>query len=294
MSRLWPTLPGIIFCVVFVLGAFILANRTSDIQPAAEIVQHSDQSRYAEVATTSEERVVRIASTTTAIQLPILVYHIVRPAYPDDSRAVRALALTPETFDNELLYLALAGYHVISFTDLENYFLRNEPLPKKPIILTFDDGWKDQFTYAFPLLLKNHFSATFFVFTNAIGRPDFVSWEDLKVMRDAGMTIGSHSRSHPYLTRIASTTTLQNEIRGSRRILEEHLGIPITEFAYPFGRYNADIVTMVKEAGYRSARGDFESGKQSLDRLFELSALNAPTTTVLFEKKFPISGYRGR
>jgi peptidoglycan/xylan/chitin deacetylase (PgdA/CDA1 family) len=163
-------------------------------------------------------------------------------------------------------------------------------LPNKAVILSFDDGWKDQFTYAFPLLVKNHYSATFFIFTNSIGRRSFVSWEDLRTMQSAGMSIGSHSVSHPYLTSLA-TSTLWTEISDSKRILEQYLGTAVNEFAYPFGRYNADIVAMVEKAGYHSARGDYESGGQSFARLYQLSALNAPTTMALFEKKFPIEGY---
>ncbi len=290
MSRYRPFIQAALCCVVLAVSIITLANqqqsRTQPLVPSSS----EDQSRYAEVATTSGEMPAAMASSTMSINVPILVYHIVRPAYPDDSRAVRALALTPETFDAQMMYLARAGYHVISFAALEDYFKRHIALPEKPVILSFDDGWKDQFTYAFPLLVKNKYPATFFIFTNSIGRHGFISWEDLQIMQSAGMTIGSHSLSHPYLTRVA-TSTLWGEINDSKRILEQHLGVSVNEFAYPFGNYNPAIIAIVKKAGYRSARGDYESGEQSPDRLYQLSALNAPTTTALFEKKFPITGY---
>ena len=78
------------------------------------------------------------------------------------------------------------------------------------------------------------------------------------------MTIGSHSESHPYLTRITDSNTLWNEINGSKQILQDHLGITVNEFAYPFGLYDPAIVGLVQKAGYLSARGDFKSGEQNL------------------------------
>ncbi len=244
---------------------------------------------YAEVqANATPETPITATSSAKTVRVPILVYHIVRPSYPTDSRAVRALAHTPNTFDAQMKYLGTAGYHIVSFRDLEQTFKNGTPLPAKPIIISFDDGWSDQFKYAFPILKKYQYTATFFVFTNPIGTRGFLTWDDLRTMLDAGMTIGAHSRSHPYLTKIANQNSLWNEIDGSKQKLEKALHTTVSEFAYPFGQYNPSIVALVKKAGYTSARGDYYYGAtQSADRLYELSALNAPTTTELFARKFP-------
>jgi peptidoglycan/xylan/chitin deacetylase (PgdA/CDA1 family) len=107
-------------------------------------------------------------------------------------------------------------------------------------------------------------------------------------MQKAGMTIGSHSRSHPYLTRISDPTKLWNEIVGSKERLEKELSAAVTEFAYPFGQYDPTIVAMVEKAGYKSARGDrYYRGEQTLSRLFDLDAMNAPVTIEPFKQKFP-------
>lgn len=228
------------------------------------------------------------ATSSASARLPVLVYHIVRPSYSSDSAGVRAIALTPQTFDAELAHLKEAGYHVVGFGDLETYFASSTPLPAKPVILSFDDGWRDQFEYAFPILKKYRDTATFFVFTNAIGHKGFVTWGDLRTLVAAGMTIGDHSRSHPYLTRITDPNRLTDEIDGSKLLLEKELGAPITAFAYPFGQYNSAIVAFVKKAGFTIARGDYWSGNlQVLNRLYELSAMNAPTTTERFDVQFP-------
>jgi len=270
-------------------GTVLFAESTVDISGTTGFVFSSDEARYAEVSPLPEQSPSSVASSTEKLKLPILVYHIIRPSYESDSPAVKNIAHTPEIFDAEMKYLDDAGYHVVSFGNLENYYRIGKSLPKKPIIISFDDGWNNQYQYAFPILEKYHFTATFFVFTNPIGiNKSFITWEELRNMRDAGMTIGSHSRSHPYLTRISDPTKLWNEIRGSKEKLEKELGVPVTEFAYPFGQYTPSIVAMVEKAGYKSARGDrYYRGEQTARRLYELDAMNAPTTLSSFAQKFP-------
>ena len=130
-----------------------------------------DESIYAEVPTSANQS-VPAPSRRSSIDVPILVYHVVRPSYPSDSKGVRAIAQTPETFDAEMGYLGAAGYQVVSFDDMERHFADAKPLPPHPVIISFDDGWRDQFEYALPVLEKYRYSATFFVFTNAIGVTD--------------------------------------------------------------------------------------------------------------------------
>lgn len=270
---------GAVALLAVVVGAGAVRGGRAPVTP--------DETKYAEMpsATSSVPAVVLPAS---AVRVSILAYHIVRPSYPSDSAGVRALALTPETFDAELAHLKDSGYHVVGFHDLEAYFASSTPLPPKPVILSFDDGWGDQFQYAFPVLEKYHDMATFFVFTNAIGRRGFLTWDDLRAMLAAGMTVGDHSRSHPYLAHITATTTLWAEIDGSKRLLERELGVPVTEFAYPFGQYDAAIVSLVRKAGFRSARGDYWHGAAITEgQQFALPALNAPTTTAAFIRVFP-------
>lgn len=270
---------------VFASIAALFSIAISPLHHASPVTPN--EAAYAELPSTAT-RSAPIATSTAGINVPILVYHIVRPSYPGDDTAVRAIALTPETFDAELSHLQSAGYHIIGFRNLEAYFASSTPLPTKPVILSFDDGWRDQFQYAFPLLEKYHDKATFFIFTNAIGHRGFVTWSDLHTLVATGMMIGDHSRTHPYLTKITDPGKLRDEIVGSQRILEQGLGVPITEFAYPFGQYNPTIITLLKQAGFKSARGDYWSGNlQSADRLYELSALNAPTTTAAFDARFP-------
>lgn len=276
------------FCAALAGGAMLFAERESVGTGLTGVISPNDQALYAEVPTAPTQlQPTDIASSTVEAKFPILVYHIVRPSYPSDSRAVRAIAHTPEVFDAEMNYLTTAKYHVVSFADLENYYRLGTPLPDRPIVISFDDGWSDQFEYAFPILEKYRYTATFFVFTNPIGTRGFLTWDELRTMLRAGMTVGSHTRSHPFLTRISDPALLWKEIYGSKQKLEKNLNITVNDFAYPFGRYDPAIVALVKKAGYTSARGDRVKGTQTAERLYDLNALNAPTTTALFAQKFP-------
>lgn len=253
----------------------------------SSMAAHQNESAYAELPALATLPGTS-ATSTVSTSIPILVYHIVRPHYASDSAAVRALALTPEIFDAELTHLSTSGYHAVGFQDLEAYFASSTPLPDKPVVVSFDDGWSDQFKYAFPILQKHHVPATFFVFTNAINHPGFFTWSNLQTMSRVGMTIGDHTRSHPYLIHIKNVQQLWSEIDGSKKILEKNLGIPVTAFAYPFGQYNSAIVGLVQKAGFTSARGDYWSGNtQTPDMLYTLSAMNAPTTTAAFIARLP-------
>lgn len=246
----------------------------------------NSQAFYAEMPSPTSKLTLSTISTE-AVRVPILVYHIIRPSYPSDSYQIKALAQTPEVFDAQMKYLSDADYRVITFATLENYLNKGTPLPKNPVIISFDDGWSDQLKFAFPILQKYNYIATFFVFTNPINTRGFLTWDNLKTLRDAGMTIAAHSRSHPFLNKITNSDTLWNEIYGSKQALEKNLSITVREFAYPFGQYNASTTAMVRKAGFVSARGDYvrKDGLQSSELTYELNAFNVPTTAELFIKK---------
>jgi peptidoglycan/xylan/chitin deacetylase (PgdA/CDA1 family) len=182
----------------------------------------------------------------SSVVVPILVYHHVRPG------STSTLFVSPEELDKQFEYLQYYGFHTISFTDLADYFEKGKPLPQYPIILSFDDGWENQYEYAFPILQKYQDTATFYVVTDYLNRRNFMTTEQLKFMIAAGMTIGCHTRSHPNLTALGQQRAW-DEIAGAKAALEAD-GFNVDTFAYPYGAYNARIVDMVREAGFRTAR----------------------------------------
>jgi len=207
------------------------------------------------------------------VSVPILIYHSIRPYRTADLAGVRKYITTPEALDEELAYLKENGYVSIDFDDLANRLQSGKALPPKPVIISFDDGPETQYTYALPLLKKYSYTATFFLFTNAIGRKHYLSWEQVIELSAEGMQIGCHSRFHPYLTRISDENQLWDEIAGAKERLEARLGKPVTAYAYPFGQYNEHIVDLVKKAGFACARGTYPGIVHSKEDLFALTGL---------------------
>ena len=117
------------------------------------------------------------------------------------------------------------------------------------LLLTLDDGHLSDFTIVFPRLIERGYKATFFVVPSFIGRPGFMSRSEIKIMHESGMEIGSHSFSHPDFRRL-SNAERRNELLDSKHYLEDLLGDDVASFAFPFGFYTSDCVSLVAESGY--------------------------------------------
>lgn len=208
-------------------------------------------------------------------KIPILVYHSIKSIGLLEPKFKSQFSVPPGIFEKELQYLQDNKYSVISFGALVDHLLENTPLPSKPVVITFDDGWETQYAYAFPLLIKYKDTATFFVYTNAIGQKNFMTWQQIKNLDTAGMTIGSHTKSHPYLAKILNKQKLTEEIAGSKKIIEEKLGEKVDFFAYPFGHYNDQVIAVVKEAGYKAARSFYRGAYNTKEDLFTLKVISA-------------------
>jgi peptidoglycan/xylan/chitin deacetylase (PgdA/CDA1 family) len=208
------------------------------------------------------------------VQVPILMYHYISdpPTGADEVR--RDLSLPGPDFELQLRYLVNEGYQSVTMQDLVTHIQRGTPLPEKPIVLTFDDGYKDAFTVALPLLKKYGFTGTFFIFTKPIDEEnrEYLTWQEVELMSSAGMEIGSHSYSHPDLRKL-SDEALATEIVDSKKEIEAHTQKPVLFFCYPSGAHDARVVQAVDDAGYWAAvttqQGDVHSGdsRLTLDRV---------------------------
>lgn len=208
----------------------------------------------------------------TAI-VPILIYHSIRPYIPSDTSAVRRYIATPETLEKELAYLRDNGFTSITFDDLAGRLTKGTTLPAKPVIISFDDDWQSQFTYALPLLKKYGFTATFYIWVAVVGRKHRMTWDEVKALDVEGMQIGCHTMTHPFLTRVKTDDVLRREIVGAKQRIEAHIGTPVTSIAYPFGQYNERVVALVREAGFSSARSTWPGVVHSSEGLWSLTGL---------------------
>jgi peptidoglycan/xylan/chitin deacetylase (PgdA/CDA1 family) len=248
---------------------------------ARQIAQAEEPKPPATAATEAHLPIVPEKRTT---KVPILVYHHVSQSLSEGSSALRRLTVTADVFAQQMQYLQDNGYHVITFSDLADYFENGKELPSLPIIISFDDGWANQFENALPYLEKFHFSATFFVVTNYIGHPGFFSWPQLQTLLTDGMKIGSHSRSHPRLNKIRDSAKLWDQIYNSKTILESQLEAPVEEFAYPYGFFNAKTAATVKQAGYRAGRGCCSGIAHTSSDVFALKAVMVPNDMEEFKR----------
>jgi len=185
------------------------------------------------------------------------MYHRVAPY---GSAALSRYRVTPEAFEQQLSQLRDAGYCSASLHDWRVAKELNRPLPGRAIHITFDDGYCDFMTYAWPLLRKYNFSASVFVATNAIGGAStwdqrygevlpLLGWDELRWLHTEGVTVGAHSANHKPLTAL-SIGDIVHEASRARVMLERGLGVPVTSFAYPYGDQDEIVRHLVGACGY--------------------------------------------
>jgi peptidoglycan/xylan/chitin deacetylase (PgdA/CDA1 family) len=187
------------------------------------------------------------------IVAPILLYHFVgRAALEKDGASTTRYNVTAANFDAQLALLHRLGYQTVTIAEIAAALRGEGVLPRQPIAITFDDGWVEQYSVAFPLLQKYGMKATFYILSSYTTGGRYVTWEQLEEMRDAGMEIGSHTRKHANLIEVGAEDA-GYEISGSKSVLEEKLDITVESIAYPYGLYSGNTITLTQQAGYRAA-----------------------------------------
>jgi peptidoglycan/xylan/chitin deacetylase (PgdA/CDA1 family) len=218
-----------------------------------------------------------------SLRVPILVYHSVMPHHPGQTAEQRVLDVSDSVFTAQLRYLVDNGYHVVSFAALVDALEGRDTLPKHAVVLTFDDGWENQYHHAFPILRRFGMTATFFVFTTPIGKDGkLMTWDQLRELQAAGMTIGSHTRTHPMLPDYHAA--LHNEIVMSRADIAQHLGRAPDFFAYPFGAWDSASAAWARTAGFRAARAYRGGAWNSASDLYHLRAIPVTDNMEKFER----------
>jgi peptidoglycan/xylan/chitin deacetylase (PgdA/CDA1 family) len=191
----------------------------------------------------------------------VLAYHAVSERWPAD------LSVTPERFAAQLTLLTERGYRGATLQQA-----LSDPPAEKTVAVTFDDGFRSVATLAFPILRRHGLPATVFVPTDHVGtgepmrwpgidqwlggehEPELLplGWDELAMLAGAGWEVGSHTRSHPRLTRI-DDAGLEDELRGSRESCERRLSLPCRTLAYPYGDHDRRVVAAARAAGYEAA-----------------------------------------
>jgi peptidoglycan/xylan/chitin deacetylase (PgdA/CDA1 family) len=196
-------------------------------------------------------------SWSRASAVRILYYHSISDA------PIRS-SVSPQAFESQMAHLAAEGYAFLSLEDAVERLASGAAFPQKSAVVTLDDGFQDNYANALPILKRFEVPATIFLTVGYIGtdrlptltRTDFVprplDWREVEEMHAQGIAFGSHTLTHPMLSRVPADVA-RREIADSKRILEDRLGVPVPFFCYPRGDVNGAVRAMVRETGYRAA-----------------------------------------
>lgn len=179
---------------------------------------------------------------------PILMYHHVLPEGGKESKLVVDLAY----FEKQMAFLKKRNYQVLSLDQIFLLALKNKPLPEKSVAITFDDGYEDNYLYAYPILKKFKFPATIFLIAGKIGADGYLNWNQISEMASHHIQFGNHTTTHPNLTEI-DRAHIRKEIYDAHRLLNARLRFTSPVFAYPSGFYNEIATEEVKRMNYLAA-----------------------------------------
>ena len=190
--------------------------------------------------------------------VPVMTYHNI-----SDVASGRSLNnVTPRAFTWQMKFLKKHRYNVISFDDLVDGLKKGHVFARNTVVIQFDDGYEDNYTNAFPVLKKYRFPAMEFLVSDKVGTQGFLTWDQVREMDAHDFKAAAHTRHHVYLPDV-SLDVARDEIFGSKKIIEEHLGHRINYFAYPSGGFTEEVQGVVQEAGFKAA----VTTNRGLDRL---------------------------
>lgn len=234
-------------------------------------------------------------------EMPVIMYH--RVIKDESEKGVHGTYVTVEQFEEQMKYLKKKGYETVTFKDLlNNRYKQRFDKDKKWIMLTFDDGYKDNYENAFPILKKYQFKGIIYVLdgieynkwdVDNPGNPEkrftLMNQEELLEMQNYGIEFGGHTSTHPRLADL-SIENVKSEIINSKSNIEKTIGRELLSFAYPYGSLNEEVKKIPQEAGYKFAVATDSGSIVFSDDLFEIRRIGIFPTNNLFNFKRKVSG----
>jgi peptidoglycan/xylan/chitin deacetylase (PgdA/CDA1 family) len=224
-------------------------------------------------------------------QVPILCYHQLRDWKSTDSKTAKDYIVPVNAFKAQMKILADSGYQTILPDQLYNYLAYGEALPEKPVMLTFDDTDLDQYTLAYPEMKKYGFKGVFFIMTVSLGKPRYMSKDQLKELGEQGHILGSHTWDHKNVKKYeAADWPIQ--VEKPSKLLESITGKPVEYFAYPFGLWNPEAIPFLKERGFKAAfqlsgKRDEKDPLHTIRRIIVPGEWSAETMMKVMRRSFP-------
>lgn len=267
-----------ISCIILGIVFFLVgcSNNKAAVSESLNSNKTSKETAQAAKSNRTEEDIQTSSNTETELNtptkteggVPVLMYHSI--GYEKDN----PVRLPVENLEKQMKYLKDNNYTTLSMDELYNYFENNKPIPENSIVLTFDDGYLDNYTKLYPILKKYGFKGTIFVITNTIDKEkDYLLTSQLKELDKNSLAIESHTAGHENLSQLPYDKQLKT-LKASKEYLEKTLNREVNYIAYPFGKYNEETVKAAKDAGYKMAFttdgkwSDKSDGMLTLDRVY--------------------------
>lgn len=242
----WLILIASIFFLVLIAGNFQRTESVKKNSVKKSIASQSAQTTFSAAILEAKKKQEDIVAYGPCRWVPILMYHHV------GDPPKNWLYVDTKTFTKQMDYLQQKGYTTITLPEVAAD-LSSGNFPPRPVAITFDDGYRDVFYNAYPVLRDRGLKATFFLITQLMEGADYLTWEEAKEMaHNALMTMGDHTLSHRALASL-SEDKIKDEIFSSKRIIEEKLGVSVNVFSYPYGSFNQTVIKNLREAGFAAA-----------------------------------------
>ncbi len=214
-----------------------------------------------------------------SLRVPILMYHYIEYVQDKGDTIRQSLDITPFTFEEQIKTLKSAGYSFVTTSDIVQALNGQKSLPPKAIVLTFDDGYRDFYTDAFPIIKKYKIRVVAYIVPNFIDRPNYMFSDQLVEIKDSGLVeIAAHTMDHVWLKGI-SKEVAKEEIADSKKVLEEKLHITVNSFAYPYGAFDRQAMDLVKSAGFTNAASTVPGVAEDFDNIYFLYRLRPGART---------------
>lgn len=209
---------------------------------------------------------------STGYQLvPVLTYHDIAP------QAKGRLVISVKSFEEQMRYLKEQGYRVVSLSEFHEFLSLRRQLPRRSVVITFDDGYKSFMQYAYPVLKALGFTATLFVYTDYVGTGrNALSWEDLAKLAAEGFQVEGHSKTHSDLRRRPGESEadhgrrMRAEMEAPQKLFEQRMGRPARFLAYPYGAADDGVVQRTREYGFVGGLTVFREGNASFAPVFRI------------------------
>lgn len=274
----------IMFILTFIIGGVISYNLNKNVNKnkVQASTKEVNEGKKSNSTTDSENKDIENRSTENkeaknmnnnvkkinVKEIPVIMYHSI------DYEEGNELRVPKENFKKQMQYLKDNGYNTISLDELYDFIKNDSKVPEKPVILTFDDGYVDNYTNAYPIIKELGLKATVFIITSCIDKDkSFLTSEQIKEMDANGFTVESHTVNHDRLAEISYNEQVDT-LKQSKVFLENILKREIKYIAYPYGLWNKNTLKAVEETGYNMAFtteagwAEKENGVYTLNRIY--------------------------